>query len=100
MIRGFSKYLNYIIWGNAILINKITHKWIMHFLSNLLIVNLQFLLNADNNASYHVVLEDVQETSNGKKHSSMYPKILARLKLIFLKARTYFPVETMLRQRS
>ena len=22
MIRGFSKYLNYIIWGKAILINK------------------------------------------------------------------------------
>ena len=76
MIRGFSKYLNYIIWGNAILINKITHKWIMHFLSNLLIVNLQFLLNVDKNASYHVVLEDVQESSNGKKHSSMYPYLI------------------------
>lgn len=48
----------------------------MHFLSNLLIVNLQFLLNADNNVSYHVVLEDVQESSNGKMRSLMYPYLI------------------------
>ena len=44
----------------------------MHFLSNLLIVNLQFLLTANSNVSYHVILDDFRESSKGKKRPLMY----------------------------